>query len=53
MKHAKQRDLYCVILCQTTHGTKRPQKDKSKNVSDKARLMREVRQGNGGEGGGR
>jgi len=42
MKHAKQRELYCVILCQTTHGTKRAQKDKPKNVWDKARLMREV-----------
>jgi len=69
MKHAKQRELYCVILCQTTHGTKRAQKDKPKNVWDKARLMREVdkpknvwdkarlmrevRRGQGGKGGDR
>jgi hypothetical protein len=39
-----------MILCQTTHGTKRAQKDKPKNVWGKARLMREVRQGKGGEG---
>jgi len=41
----KQRELYCVILCQTTHGTKRAQKDKPKNVSNKAHLMREVKRG--------
>jgi hypothetical protein len=33
MKHAKQIELYCAILCQTTQkGTKRAQNDKPKNV---------------------
>jgi hypothetical protein len=33
-----------------THGTKRAQKDKLKNVLDKACLMREVMRGKGGKG---